>query len=97
LGRIGATADEIRRANRLFTPPAADPRGQALERSGDRAARDLPLGESVADAGASARPACSSWKPPSTPRRPRARSSTCKPGWPGPGARPRRGRRRRQL
>jgi type IV secretion system protein VirB5 len=52
LGRIGAQAAQIRRANRLFTPPADDPQGQALERAGDRAARDLALGAAAADAGA---------------------------------------------
>jgi len=52
LGRIGALAGQIRSANRLFSPPADDPQGQALARAGDLAARDLALGEAVADAGA---------------------------------------------
>jgi type IV secretion system protein VirB5 len=52
LGQIGARAAEIRSANRLYTPPASDSLGQALEASGNRAARDLALGEAVADAGA---------------------------------------------
>jgi type IV secretion system protein VirB5 len=52
LGRIGAAASQIRGANRLFTAPADDAQGQGLERAGDRAARDLALGETVADTGA---------------------------------------------
>jgi type IV secretion system protein VirB5 len=52
LGAIGAKAAQIRSANRAYTPPADDPRGQALESSGNRAARDLALGDAVADAGA---------------------------------------------
>lgn len=52
LPRIGATAALIRRANRLFTPPAGDPQGEDLETAGNRVARDLALGETVADAAA---------------------------------------------
>lgn len=52
LGAIGAKADGIRSANRLYTPSADDPRGADLEASGQRAARDLALGQSVSDAGA---------------------------------------------
>jgi type IV secretion system protein VirB5 len=52
LGAIGAKADAIRSANRLWTAPADDPLGADLEASGQRAARDLALGQSVTDAGA---------------------------------------------
>lgn len=52
LGAIGAKADAIRSANRLWTAPADDPTGADLEASGQRAARDLALGQSVTDAGA---------------------------------------------
>jgi type IV secretion system protein VirB5 len=52
LGQIGARAGQIRSASRLYTPPASDALGQEVERAGDRAARDLALGETVADAGA---------------------------------------------
>jgi type IV secretion system protein VirB5 len=52
LGAIGAKADAIRAANRLWTAPADDPLGADLEASGQRAARDLALGQSVTDAGA---------------------------------------------
>ncbi|MBL8552860.1 MAG: type IV secretion system protein [Phenylobacterium sp.] len=52
LGAIGAKADAIRSANRLWTAPADDPLGADLEAAGQRAARDLALGQSVTDAGA---------------------------------------------
>ena len=52
LGAIGAKAEAIRSANRLWTAPADDPLGADLEASGQRAARDLALGQSVTDAGA---------------------------------------------
>jgi type IV secretion system protein VirB5 len=52
LGEIGRRAAAIRSAERLFTAPAQDPLGQDVERQGDRAARDLALGEAAADAGA---------------------------------------------
>lgn len=52
LGAIGAKADAIRAANRLWKAPAEDPLGADLEASGQRAARDLALGQSVTDAGA---------------------------------------------
>ncbi|MCR5877578.1 type IV secretion system protein [Phenylobacterium sp. J367] len=52
LGAIGAKADAIRSANRLYTAPAGDPLGADLEAAGQRAARDLALGQSVTDAGA---------------------------------------------
>lgn len=52
LGAIGAKADAIRSANRLWTAPADDPLGADIEAAGQRAARDLALGQSVTDAGA---------------------------------------------
>jgi type IV secretion system protein VirB5 len=52
LGAIGAKADAIRSSNRLYTAPADDPLGADLEAAGQRAARDLALGQSVTDAGA---------------------------------------------
>lgn len=52
LGDIGRQAAAIRADTRLYTAPADDASGQDLERQGDRAARDLALGRSVADAGA---------------------------------------------
>lgn len=52
LGAIGAKADAIRSANRLYTAPADDPLGADIEAEGQRAARDLALGQSVTDAGA---------------------------------------------
>lgn len=52
LGAIGRRADEIRAANRLYTPADGDAAGADLEASGRRAARDLALGEAVATAGA---------------------------------------------
>lgn len=51
LGAIGAKADAIRAANRLWTAPADDPLGTDIEAAGQRAARDLALGQSVTDAG----------------------------------------------
>lgn len=51
LGKIGARADAIRAAARLYTPPDGDALGADLEASGDRAARDLALGEAVGEAG----------------------------------------------
>ena len=52
LGQIGARAAQIRNANRLYASAPSDTGGQELESAGNRAARDLALGESVADAGA---------------------------------------------
>lgn len=52
LGAIGAKADAIRSANRLYTGRTDDPLGADIEATGRRAARDLALGQSVADAGA---------------------------------------------
>ena len=52
LGQIGSRASQIRSENRLYAPPAGDARGQDLETAGDRAARDLALGQTVTDAGA---------------------------------------------
>jgi type IV secretion system protein VirB5 len=52
LGAIGARATAIRSANRLYTPPAGDAVGAALEAAGMRAARDQALGESIVSGGA---------------------------------------------
>ena len=52
LGSIGARADEIRAAARLYTAPGGDEMGADLEAAGLRAARDLALGEAVTRAGA---------------------------------------------
>lgn len=52
LGAIGKRADEIRSANRLYTPADGDETGADLEAAGQRAARDLALGEAVSTAGA---------------------------------------------
>jgi type IV secretion system protein VirB5 len=52
LGSIGARADEIRASARLYTAPEGDEAGLDLEFAGDRAARDLALGEAVSAAGA---------------------------------------------
>lgn len=52
LGDIGARAQAIRRASRLYTPPAGDALGADLEAAGMRAARDQALGEAVATGGA---------------------------------------------
>jgi type IV secretion system protein VirB5 len=52
LASIGARADEIRAAARLYTAPEGDEIGIDLEAAGDRAARDLALGEAVSTAGA---------------------------------------------
>lgn len=53
LGRMGARAQQIRAANRIYTPDGdASYHTESLEQAGDRAARDMALGESVADAGA---------------------------------------------
>lgn len=51
LGKIGQRADEIRADMRLYTPAEDDPLGADIEAAGDRAARDLALGEAVATAG----------------------------------------------
>lgn len=51
LGEIGRQAEAIRGANRLYTPGAEDAWGAELEAAGDRAARDLALGQAVANAG----------------------------------------------
>ncbi|WP_372784661.1 type IV secretion system protein [Phenylobacterium sp.] len=52
LQQIGQQALAIRQANRLYTPPTGDASGQDLEAAGDRAARDLALGQQTATAGA---------------------------------------------
>jgi type IV secretion system protein VirB5 len=52
LGALGRKAADIREAARLFTAQPEDLPGQDLERSGDRAARDLALGQEAANAGA---------------------------------------------
>ncbi|MBI1198936.1 MAG: type IV secretion system protein [Phenylobacterium sp.] len=52
LGKIGQRADEIRAGLRLYTPADGDQIGAEIEAAGDRAARDLALGEAVATAGA---------------------------------------------
>jgi type IV secretion system protein VirB5 len=52
LGAIGRKAADIRQAQRLFTAKADDVLGQEVERSGDRAARDLALGQEAAGVGA---------------------------------------------
>jgi type IV secretion system protein VirB5 len=51
LGEIGRKAGEIRAGARLYTPRADDILGQDIERQGDRAARDLALGQAAATAG----------------------------------------------
>lgn len=51
LGEIGRKAADIRAGARLYTPSADDILGQDLERQGDRAARDLALGQAAATAG----------------------------------------------
>lgn len=52
LGALGRKATDIRQAQRLFTAKADDLLGQEVERSGDRAARDLALGQEAAGVGA---------------------------------------------
>jgi type IV secretion system protein VirB5 len=52
LGAIGQRADDVRAANRLYTPAEGDEAGADLEAAGQRAARDLALGEAVSTAGA---------------------------------------------
>lgn len=52
LGEIGRKATTIRQVQRLFTAQGDDPVGQEMERAGDRAARDLALGQSAASVGA---------------------------------------------
>lgn len=54
MGALGARAREIRAAERIYTPdPAVSSSAvEALERSGDRIARDMALGESVSAVGA---------------------------------------------
>ena len=52
LQQLGQQAQAIRQANRLYTPPTSDPQGQDLEAAGDRAARDMALGQQTASAGA---------------------------------------------
>ncbi|HEX5263746.1 MAG TPA: type IV secretion system protein [Phenylobacterium sp.] len=52
LGDIGARAQAIRTANRLYTPPSGDALGADLEAAGMRAARDQALGEATATGGA---------------------------------------------
>jgi type IV secretion system protein VirB5 len=52
LGDIGARAQAIRSASRLYTAPSGDTLGADLEAAGMRAARDQALGEAVATGGA---------------------------------------------
>jgi type IV secretion system protein VirB5 len=52
LGELGRKATDIRAAQRLFTAKADDLLGQEVERSGDRVARDLALGQEAASVGA---------------------------------------------
>jgi type IV secretion system protein VirB5 len=52
LGSLGSRVEAIRSANRLFTPQPRDAAGADLEAAGQRAARDLALGEAVAAGGA---------------------------------------------
>lgn len=52
LGEIGRKATELRTHARLYTARPDDLLGQELERSGDRAARDLALGQATTKAGA---------------------------------------------
>lgn len=52
LGDIGARAQAIRNASRLYTPPAGDTLAADIEAAGMRAARDQALGEAVATGGA---------------------------------------------
>lgn len=52
LGSLGTAATAIRSANRLYTPPAGDVAGRELETSGNRAARDLAMGQQVASVSA---------------------------------------------
>lgn len=53
LGALGAAASSIRASNRIYTPAATDVVGRDLEAAGDRAARDLALGQQVANVSAS--------------------------------------------
>lgn len=52
LGEIGRKATELRTQARLYTARPDDLLGQEFERSGDRAARDLALGQATTKAGA---------------------------------------------
>lgn len=52
LGDIGRKAAELRAQTRLYSAAPDDLLGQDLERSGDRAARDLALGQATMKAGA---------------------------------------------
>jgi type IV secretion system protein VirB5 len=52
LGEIGQRADAMRQANRLYTPSPDDSLGQELDQAGDRAARDLALGQQASIVGA---------------------------------------------
>jgi len=52
LGDIGRKAAELRAQARLYTARPDDLLGQELERTGDRAARDLAFGQATAKAGA---------------------------------------------
>lgn len=52
LGDIGRKAAELRAQTRLYSAVPDDVLGQDLERSGDRAARDLALGQATVKAGA---------------------------------------------
>lgn len=53
LGAVGTAATSIRSANRIYTPPTGDVAGRDLEAAGNRAARDLALGQQVATVSAS--------------------------------------------
>jgi type IV secretion system protein VirB5 len=52
LGAIGAAAQAIRSANRIYAPPAGDVAGGELSAAGDRAALALAAAEAVGEAGA---------------------------------------------
>lgn len=52
LSDLAARATALREQGRLYTPGVDDLRGRDLEAAGDRAARDLAVGEAVVDAGA---------------------------------------------
>jgi type IV secretion system protein VirB5 len=52
LGQIGQKAKALRRAGSSYTPSPSDLLGQELEKIGDRAARDLAMGQQAASIGA---------------------------------------------
>lgn len=47
LGELGRKAAVLREQSRLFTPDPSDAGGRDLDRAGDRAARDMALGQQV--------------------------------------------------